>query len=80
MKDVRLGKYLISFHITKGNTRSDKYFAEYSQHLKVGGVYGKYKQSHGKNDSGLRYPRSVQYFRTAESEGGFHKTQNHWLY
>ena len=38
-------------------------------------VYGKYKQSHGKNDSGLRYPRSVQYFRTAESEGGFHKTQ-----
>ena len=38
MKDVRLGKYLISFHIAKGNTLSDKYFAEYSQHLKVGGV------------------------------------------
>ena len=39
MKDIRLGKYLISFHIAKGNTLSDKYFAEYSQHLKVGGVY-----------------------------------------
>ena len=24
---------------------------------------------------GLRFPRSVQYFKTAESEGGFHKTQ-----
>ena len=34
MKDVRLGKYLISFHIAKGNALSDKYFAEYSQHLK----------------------------------------------
>ena len=39
MKDIRLGKYLISFHIAKGNTLGDKYFAEYSQHLKVGGVY-----------------------------------------
>ena len=28
-----------------------------------------------KNDSGLRYPRSVQYFVTAESEGKFHPTQ-----
>ncbi len=28
-----------------------------------------------KNDSGLRYPRSVQYFRTAESEGKLHPTQ-----
>ena len=24
---------------------------------------------------GLRFPRSVQYFKTAESEGGYHKTQ-----
>ena len=39
MKDIRLGKYLISFSIASGNTLSDKYFAEYSQHLKVGGVY-----------------------------------------
>lgn len=28
-----------------------------------------------KNDSGLRYPRSVLYFRTAESEGKWHPTQ-----
>lgn len=28
-----------------------------------------------KNDSGLRYPRSVQYFVTAESEGKLHPTQ-----
>ena len=41
MKDIRLGKYLISFHIAKRNTLSDKYFAEYSQHLKVGRVYTK---------------------------------------
>ena len=27
------------------------------------------------NESGLRNPRSVQYFRTAESEGKFHPTQ-----
>ena len=38
MKDIRLGKYLISFSIASGNTLSDKYFAEYSQHLKVGCV------------------------------------------
>ena len=30
---------------------------------------------HLKNDSGLRYPRSVQYFKTAEMEGKFHPTQ-----
>jgi site-specific DNA-methyltransferase (adenine-specific) len=28
-----------------------------------------------KNESGLRFPRSVQYFRTAESEGGYVPTQ-----
>jgi site-specific DNA-methyltransferase (adenine-specific) len=40
------------------------------------GSYGKQtKEIHVKNDSGLRYPRSVQYFVTAESEGGFHPTQ-----
>jgi DNA modification methylase len=38
--------------------------------------YGKQtKEIHVKNDNGLRYPRSVQYFVTAESEGGFHPTQ-----
>ncbi len=41
MKDFRLGKYLISFSIASGSSLSDKYFAEYSQHLKVGGVYTK---------------------------------------
>ena len=30
---------------------------------------------HVVSDSGLRYPRSVQYFRTAESEGKHHPTQ-----
>ena len=27
------------------------------------------------NESGLRYPRTVLYFATAEKEGGFHPTQ-----
>lgn len=33
------------------------------------------KEVHVKNDSGLRYPRSVIYFKTAESEGKYHPTQ-----
>jgi site-specific DNA-methyltransferase (adenine-specific) len=33
------------------------------------------KEVHVKNDSGLRYPRSVLYFKTAESEGKYHPTQ-----
>lgn len=38
--------------------------------------YGKQSKSiHVKNENGLRFPRSVQYFVTAESEGGFHPTQ-----
>ena len=37
-------------------------------------VYGSFDQVEVKSD-GLRFPRSVQYFKTAESEGGFHKTQ-----
>lgn len=38
-------------------------------------VYGKFKQVEVKSN-GLRYPRSVQYFKTAESEGKtYHKTQ-----
>ena len=39
MKDVRLGKYLILFHIAKGNTLSDKHFYEYLQQHILGGVY-----------------------------------------
>lgn len=41
MKDIRLGKYLISFSIASGNTLSDKYFYEYSQQRILGGVYTK---------------------------------------
>lgn len=38
-------------------------------------VYGNFNQVEVKSD-GLRYPRTVQYFKTAESEGAtFHKTQ-----
>lgn len=33
------------------------------------------KAVHVVSDSGLRYPRSVLYFRTAESEGKYHPTQ-----
>lgn len=33
------------------------------------------KEIHVKSDTGLRYPRSVQYFVTAESEGKHHPTQ-----
>jgi len=33
------------------------------------------KEIHVKNDTGLRYPRSVLYFKTAESEGKYHPTQ-----
>jgi hypothetical protein len=39
-------------------------------------VYGKFGQAHIRNETGLRYPRSVIYFKTAESEGKtYHKTQ-----
>lgn len=37
-------------------------------------VYGAFEQVQVKS-SGERYPRSVQYFKTAEREGGYHKTQ-----
>ena len=39
-------------------------------------VYGSQKSVLVKNDTGLRYPRTVQYFKTAESEGKvMHPTQ-----
>ena len=39
-------------------------------------VYGEQtKAVHVISKSGLRYPRSVQYFKTAESEGKYHPTQ-----
>lgn len=38
--------------------------------------YGKQtKEVHVKNEDGLRYPRSVLYFVTAENEGKYHPTQ-----
>jgi len=37
-------------------------------------VYGKYNQQRIASN-GERYPRSIQYYRTAESEGGLHRTQ-----
>lgn len=37
-------------------------------------VYGSFDQVEVKSNGG-RFPRSVQYFKTAESEGGFHKSQ-----
>ena len=37
-------------------------------------VYGGFEQVQVKSD-GQRYPRSVQYFKTAEGEGGWHKSQ-----
>lgn len=36
--------------------------------------YGEYQRTEVKSD-GTRYPRSVQYFKTAEREGSYHKTQ-----
>ena len=39
------------------------------------GVYGKQIPVLVKNDVGARFPRTVQYFITAESEGKFHPTQ-----
>ena len=39
-------------------------------------VYGSQVSTLVKNDTGLRYPRTVQYFKTAESEGKvYHPTQ-----
>jgi site-specific DNA-methyltransferase (adenine-specific) len=39
-------------------------------------VYGNQRAVHVKNDDGKRYPRTVQYFKTAESEGKvIHPTQ-----
>ena len=38
-------------------------------------VYSDQQAIHVKNETGLRYPRSVQYFKTAEFEGKYHPTQ-----
>jgi site-specific DNA-methyltransferase (adenine-specific) len=38
-------------------------------------IGGRHQAVQIKSDDGNRYPRSVQYCRTAETEGGFHPTQ-----
>jgi len=38
-------------------------------------VWGEQRDYENKNDTGLRYPRTVQYFKTAEREGKLHPTQ-----
>jgi site-specific DNA-methyltransferase (adenine-specific) len=44
--------------------------------IKPTDVYGKQTWHENKNDSGYRYPKTVQYFKTAESEGRtMHPTQ-----
>lgn len=44
--------------------------------LRTTGVYGGQSETTVKNETGLRYPRSVVYFKTAESEGKvIHPTQ-----
>lgn len=44
--------------------------------LRPTAVYGAQKTTTVRNETGLRYPRSVQYFKTAESEGNvIHPTQ-----
>src|SRR5699024_9428216 len=41
----------------------------------LNGGMTKTKTIHLKNESGKRYPRTVQYFKTAEREGKLHPTQ-----
>lgn len=55
-------------------TKGDSYNKGVRKEQTENDVYGRYNQVEVKSD-GLRFPRSVQYFKTAESEGGFHKTQ-----
>lgn len=45
--------------------------------LRATDVYGKQRKTASENKTGLRYPRTVQYFKTAESEGRktYHPTQ-----
>lgn len=51
---------------------------------KATGVYAEIPNINGfeiKNEKGLRNPRTVQYFKTAESEGKYHPTQKPtWLF
>ena len=58
-------------------TAGDAYKGRKSINGSTTAVYNKVPNPLYRNDNtdGLRHPRSVQYFVTAESEGGFHPTQ-----
>lgn len=56
-------------------TKGDSYNKGIRKEQTENDVYGSFKQVEVKSE-GIRYPRSVQYFKTAESEGKtWHKTQ-----
>lgn len=55
-------------------TNGDPYNKGFRKDQTEDDIYGKYKQVEVKSE-GLRFPRSVQYFKTSEKEGGLHKTQ-----
>lgn len=57
-------------------TFADAYNKGYRKEQTKDDVYNNFKSVEIKNEDGRRYPRSVQYFKTAESEGKtYHKTQ-----
>ena len=63
------GKIIYNPQMTKGKKYNK------GKALRPTDVYGKQVAVLVKNDTGLRYPRTVKYFRTAESEGKLHPTQ-----
>lgn len=57
-------------------TFANSYNKGYRKEQTEDDVYNTFKSVEIKNNDGKRYPRSVQYFKTAESEGEtYHKTQ-----
>lgn len=57
-------------------TQGEPYF--YKKRLRQADAYGndgRQKATEIKSENGLRYPRNIIYFTTAEHEGGFHPTQ-----
>jgi DNA modification methylase len=57
-------------------TQGDRYNKGIRKQQTDDDVYGKFNQVKVENSDGLRYPRNVIYFKTAESEGKtHHKTQ-----
>ena len=39
MKQFKLGKFLICVNVANGKSLREKHYAEYSQHLELGGIY-----------------------------------------